>query len=183
MKIFRGVFYSLFISVLLVGCNMNDQGNEHSQTGEVDNRQQGARNVGNALGNPNPDFMNNTNNRNNTTTRTNNTSHLRVEEGAQDQVERLFEVKHANIIVQGRDAFVAVVMDKDFKGEINSHVEDEIAAQVRSTDSTIRNVYISSNPEFVEDMSEYGDKIQSGKSKTDIEKDFTKMTKRVFPGR
>jgi YhcN/YlaJ family sporulation lipoprotein len=181
MKVFRRVFYCLFICALLVGCNMNEQGNEHNQSGEVDNRQQGARNVGNALGNPNTDFMNNTINMKNTTTRTNNTSRLRVADEAQNQVESLFEVKHATIIVLDRNAYVAVVMDKDFNGEVSSRIQDEIAAQVRSTDSTIRNVFVSSNPDFVESMSEYGDKIRSGKSNTGLEKDFSKMVRGVFP--
>lgn len=162
---------------------MNQQGSEHNQKGEVDNRQQGARNVGNALGNTNMDFMNNTNNIKNTTTRRNNNSHLRVAGEAQDHIENLFEVKHATIIVLDRDAFVAVVMDNDLNGEVSPRIEDEIAAQVRSTDNSIRNVFISSNPDFVESMSEYGDKIRSGKSKTGLEKEFNEMTKRVFQDR
>ncbi len=181
MKVFRSVSYCLFICVLLAGCNMNEQGNEHNQSGKVDNRQQGARNVGNALGNPNMDFMNNTNKMNNTTTRRNNNARLRVAVDAQDQIENLFEVKHANIIVLDGNAYVAVVMDKDLNGEVSPYIEDEIAAKVRSTDNTIRNVYVSSNPDFVEDMSEYRDKIRSGQSKASLDDEFSKMVKRVFP--
>ena len=181
MKVFRRLFYCIFIYALLAGCNMNEQGNEHNQSGKVDNRQQGARNVGNALGNPNMDFMNNTIKMNNTTTRRNNNTRLRVAGGAQEQIEDLFEVKHATIILLDRNAYVAVVMDKDLNGEVSPYIEDEIVALVKSTDNTIRNVYVSSNPDFVEDMSEYGDKIRSGQSKTSLDDEFSKMVNRVFP--
>ncbi|MCL6574281.1 MAG: YhcN/YlaJ family sporulation lipoprotein, partial [Bacillus sp. (in: Bacteria)] len=69
----------------------------------------------------------------------------------------------------------------DLNGEVSPYVEDEIAGRVRSTDRNIRNVYVSSNPDFVDRMSEYGDKIRSGRPITGLYKEFNVMIQSVFP--
>ncbi|PAE14393.1 hypothetical protein CHH91_19815, partial [Virgibacillus sp. 7505] len=46
--------------------------------------------------------------------------------------------------------------------EVTDDVEDKISEQVRETDENIRNVYVSSNPDFVERATNYADRIQEG---------------------
>jgi spore cortex protein len=171
MKALKQIFTCLLIGTLVTGCNMKDEARETDQHGEVNNRNAGALNIGNSLGNPNLTFTNTT-----TTNTNNNHSELHVENEAQDKVQNLPEVKHANIIVSNRNAYVAIEMDDDFHGELSPFVEDQIAQQVREADANIQNVYISSNRDFVEQMSEYRDQIQNGRPITG----FNKMVQRVF---
>lgn len=176
MKAIKPIFACFIICALVTGCNMKEEGRDADQKGEENNRNAGALNIGNSLGNPNLNF---TNTRNTTNINANKPG-LRVAADAQDKVQNLPEVEHANIITDNHNAYVAVVMDHDFHGEITPYIEDKIAQQVRETDATIHNVYISTNREFVKQMSQYRDSIQNGRTTTGINDGFNTMVKRVF---
>jgi YhcN/YlaJ family sporulation lipoprotein len=175
MNKFKILFTSLCISVFVAGCNMKEEGREADVHGEITNRNAGALNVGNSLGNPNL----NLDNMNNTSNPVNKTG-LRVVDEAEENVQNLHEVKSANIIAADRNAYVAVVMDDDFHGELYPYIEDQIAQQVRDADTSIHNVYISSNRDFVRQMSQYRDQIQNGRNAEGMNGGFNKMVRSVF---
>jgi len=176
MKKFGIIVACLFISVLAAGCNIKEEGRETDQHGEMSNRNAGAANIVNSLGNPNFNITN-TNNQNNTTTKS---SGLRVVEKAEENVQNLDEVKRAEVIAANRNAYVGVVMDDDFHGELYPYIEDQIAQQVRDADASIQNVYISTNRDFVKQMSTYTDQIQNGRPAKGINDGFNKMVSKVF---
>ncbi|MFJ5758953.1 YhcN/YlaJ family sporulation lipoprotein [Neobacillus sp. NPDC093182] len=174
MKKFKIILTCLCIAAFAAGCNMKEEGRETDQHGEINNRNAGASNIVNSLGNPNLNFTNT-----NTNTKTTRPG-LRVVEEAEDHVKNLDEVKRAEIIAVNRNAYVAVDMVDDFHGELYPYVEDQIAQQVRSADASIQNVYISSNRDFVKQMSHYRDQIQNGRQADGLNGGFNKMVRRVF---
>jgi YhcN/YlaJ family sporulation lipoprotein len=174
MNKFKILFICLCISVIVTGCNMKEEGRETDDHGEINNRNTGATNIANSLGNPNLDFTNM--NHSNHATKTG----LRVVDEAEENVQNLHEVKRANIIATNRTAYVAVVMDDDFHGELYPYIEDQIAQQVRDTDAAIQNVYISSNQDFVRQMSQYRNQIQNGRKAKGMNGGFDQMVRRVF---
>jgi YhcN/YlaJ family sporulation lipoprotein len=176
MIVLKHLLVSLFICALVTGCNLKDEGREDDHTGEESNRNFGALNAGHALGGPNFDFMNTTATNNNR----NNNARLQVADQAEERVEKLGEVKHTNIIVRNRDAYVGVEMDDDFHGEVTPLIEDQISILVRETDSSIRNVYVSSNSEFVKQMGHYSSRIRSNRRETGLSEDFSKLVHRRF---
>jgi len=111
----------------------------------------------------------------------NNDSKMRVADKAQDKIENMQEVRHANVIVTENNAYVAVVLEDNTKGDVREELEKKISDQVKSTDKGIRNVFVSSNPDFVDRMGDYGDKIQGGKPIRGLFEEFTEMVQRVFP--
>jgi YhcN/YlaJ family sporulation lipoprotein len=175
MKKFRIILTCLCISVFVAGCNMKEEGRETDQHGEINNRNAGSLNVGNSLGNPNLNLTN----MNNTSNNVNKTG-LRVVGEAEENVQNLHEVKSANIIAANRNAYVGVVIDDDFHGELSPYIEDQIAQQVRETDATIQNVYISSHPDFVRQMNQYRDQIQIGRKAEGMNGGFNQMVRRFF---
>lgn len=48
-----------------------------------------------------------------------------------------------------RNAYVAAAVN-DNQGQLTREMEDQIAQQVRAADPNIQNVYVSTNPEFVD---------------------------------
>lgn len=174
MKTVKIILACLCIAVFVAGCNMKEEGRETDQHGEMNNRNAGALNTVNSLGNPDLNFMNT-----NTKTTTPRTG-LRVVEDAEDNVEKLHEVKRAEIIAKNRNAYVGVVMADDFHGELYPYLEDQIAQQVRAADATIQNVYISSNDDFVRQMGQYRDQIQNGRKADGLNGGFNTMVRRVF---
>ncbi|PAE37822.1 YhcN/YlaJ family sporulation lipoprotein [Bacillus sp. 7884-1] len=175
MKRFRIILTCLCISVIVAGCNMKEEGRETDEHGEINNRNAGSLNVGNSLGNPNLNLTN----MNNTSNKVNK-SGLRVADEAEENVQNLHEVKRANIIIKNRNAYVAVVMDDDFHGELYPYIEDQIAQQVREADASIQNVYISSNRDFVRQMSQHREQIQNGRKAEGMNGGFNEMVHRVF---
>ncbi|MFC0562170.1 YhcN/YlaJ family sporulation lipoprotein [Halalkalibacter alkalisediminis] len=156
MEFLKRISICLFAIALITGCAMNDEARDNNRTANNANIQ----NVAN---------------------RNNNDTRMQVADEAQDKIENLSEVRHANVIVTNRNAYVAVVLDDDSKGEVRKDVENKISDQVKSTDDNIRNVFVSSNPDFVDRMGDYGDKIQSGKPIRGLFEEFNEMVQRIFP--
>jgi spore cortex protein len=113
--------------------------------------------------------------------RVNENRQMQVADEAQVKVEDLAEVRHANVIVTNRNAYVAIVLEGDTKGEVRKELEDKISDQVKSSDESIQNVYVSSNPDFVDRMREYAAEIQSGRPLGGLVEEFTEMVQREFP--
>lgn len=111
----------------------------------------------------------------------NNVSRLEIAEEAADKVTELDEVDSATVIVTNRNAYVAAMLRGEVTEDSADVVEEKIAEQVRSTDSRIDNVYVSTNPDFVERMRGYGTKINAGEPVEGFFEEFTESVRRVFP--
>ncbi|WP_226528929.1 YhcN/YlaJ family sporulation lipoprotein [Metabacillus niabensis] len=163
MKLLKQISICLFAIAFITGCAMNDEARDDNKTANNNDNNTNIQNVANR------------NNNNNNNTR------MQVADEAQDKIEDLSEVRHANVIVTNRNAYVAVVLNDDSKGEVRKEVENKISEQVKSTDDSIRNVFVSSNPDFVDRMGDYGNKIQSGKPVRGLFEEFNEMVQRIFP--
>lgn len=148
-------------ALLLTGCAMNNEARDNGNN-QNNAQNQGFQNVG----------YNNQNNQDN---------RMRVADKAQDKIEGLTEVKSANVIVTDRNAFVAVILEDNSKGDVRRDLENKISQQVKATDQNIDNVYVSSNPDFVDRMTDYGDKLQRGEPVEGLFEEFGEMIQRVFP--
>ena len=60
-------------------------------------------------------------------------------------------------------------------------MEDKIATQVKSPNANIENVYVSANPDFVDQIKDYGDKINAGQPIEGLFVKFPEVVKRIFP--
>ncbi len=97
------------------------------------------------------------------------------------RIAKLDEIDTTNVIVTNRNAYVAVVLRDGAKGEVTNRLENKIADKIRAEDPDIRNVYVSSNPDFVDRMTDYGNKITEGRPVSGFFEEFTEMVRRVFP--
>ncbi|RIW29047.1 YhcN/YlaJ family sporulation lipoprotein [Bacillus salacetis] len=175
MKNLKMIFTVLTGLSLLAGCGMADSGN-----GADDNNLQ-TRNVGYNNGNDG-NYMNNGDNGMLDGNGDNNGQQTMEEaEKAASKVNELKEVRDANVIVTENNAFVAVVMEDNAKGEVTKDIEQKVAKAVKDTDKDINNVYVSSNPDFVKRMKDYGNDLQNGKPVKGLFEEFSEMTRRVFP--
>ncbi|OLS33825.1 YhcN/YlaJ family sporulation lipoprotein [Bacillus sp. MRMR6] len=159
----RRISIVLIIIGIISGCAMNNGAREDDRTAKNNAQNGNIQNVANRNNNDNDD------------------TRVQVADKAQDKIENLSEVRHANVIVTNRNAYVAVVLDDDSKGEVRKDLENKISDQVKSTDNNIQNVFVSSNPDFVDRMGDYGDKIQSGKPIRGLFEEFNEMVQRIFP--
>lgn len=164
MKKIKYFVMTLLAVPLLFGCAANQ---DNEATDKRDNNDVEIQNVRNE----DNDFdLNN-----------NNGEQMDVADEAADQISKLEEVQTANVIVTNRNAYVAVTLRNGAKGEVTDRLENRIADQVRKTDSDIQNVFVSSNPDFVQRMNDYGDKINNGDPIEGFFEEFNEMVRRVFP--
>ncbi|PEF74882.1 YhcN/YlaJ family sporulation lipoprotein [Bacillus pseudomycoides] len=166
------MFSIIFLAIIsLLGC----AGKQKEKA--LDNRENnGVRNVTYEGNNTNLQRV-----KNNTNGVTNNETRLHIANKAADRIVELEEIDKANVIVTNRNAYVAVVLRENVKGQITKQLEKKVADQVRTTDPDIRHVFVSSNPDFVDRMRDYADKINQGKPVTGLFEEFTETVRRVFP--
>ncbi len=111
----------------------------------------------------------------------NNQTRLEVADKAADRIAKLNEVDTANVIVTNRNAYVAVVLKNEANREVTDPLKKKISDQVKATDRDIRNVYVSSDPDFVNRMEGYGNRINEDATRNGLFEDFTETVRRVFP--
>jgi YhcN/YlaJ family sporulation lipoprotein len=181
MKVAKLIVNCIAILAIISGCNMNDQGRAVDPPGDMNNQHVGARrDAEHALGNTKMNHLNTNLANTNTNTNTRTNAGLRAPAEAREKIESMPQVKHATVIVSNRNAFVAVIMENEFNGEVTTVVEDEIAENVWATTENVRNVYVSSNQDFFNLMRDYEGIVRSGKVTEGLSTEFNQLTHRVF---
>ena len=182
MKMFRYWAIALLLITLLSGCGVNqdDQAMDNGDNNGVRNVEYRQGNDVNNLGDPNRNNNNNLTRDNNNQAGDNN-NQLEVADQVADRVAQLDEVRTANVMVTDRNAYVAVVLKDDAEGEVTDRIKNKIADQVRKAERDIQNVYVSSNPDFVDRMTDYGRRINEGEPIEGLFEEFNETIRRVFP--
>jgi len=109
----------------------------------------------------------------------NNNQKVEVADDIADKIVEMEEVENANVIVTDTNAYVAVVLKDGAEG--SETTENKIADEVRSANSSFKNVYVSMNPDFVKQMADYGTKIREDKPVEGFFEEFSDAMMRVFP--
>ncbi|MEH7444222.1 YhcN/YlaJ family sporulation lipoprotein [Bacillus sp. JJ1122] len=172
MKLIRSLSFILLTIAVSTGCAMNNgaredvRDNNDTRVQNYDLTSPGEKKGARIL-NDNLDY--------------NDEVQMRVHDEVKNNVEGINEVTRANVIVTDSTAYVAVVLNDNQTGTIRKDIEDKISDRVKTTDNSINNVYVSSNPDFVDRMSDYVNKIENGKPVSGLYDEFSEMVKRVFP--
>jgi YhcN/YlaJ family sporulation lipoprotein len=99
---------------------------------------------------------------------------------AAEKISQLNGVRQANVLVTRRNAYVAAAVN-DNEGQLSREMEDQIAQQIRSVDPSIQNVYVSTNPEFVDRTNRYVTDVGQGRPVTGFFEEFNEMVQRIIP--
>lgn len=107
---------------------------------------------------------------------------VRVSDEVAGEVAGLPEVKSAAAIVMGKTAYVAVVLDKKRgDGKVTDRLKEKITKHARAVDPTLRDVYVSANPDFVKQMNNYANDLRNGRPVSGLIKNLNDIIKRTFP--
>ncbi|MBT2644919.1 YhcN/YlaJ family sporulation lipoprotein [Bacillus sp. ISL-41] len=112
----------------------------------------------------------------------NQTYRMHVDENAEGQVEMLNGVQNATVITVQRKAYVAIVLENGDTKAIPGDLENKISQQIKIADESIADVYVSSNADFVVDMTDYREQLQTGRPIVGLTDDFNATIERIFPG-
>lgn len=103
-----------------------------------------------------------------------------IADKAAEKITKLRGVRQANVLVTRRNAYVSAVLDND-QQQLTREIEDKIADQVRAVDPGIRNVYVSTNPEFADRTNNYVKDVQAGRPVVGFFEQFNEIVARIFP--
>lgn len=159
----------LAISFLLIFSVMGCGTNEDERTTE------------NMVNEENGDVDRQANEENSTNHTNQDQSQLEVADDAADRIVELEEIERATVIVTDENAYTAVVLQDGSNGEVTDQLKDKIADQIKAVDADIQNVFVSTNPDFVERMEDYGEKINKGEPVEGFFEEFSEAVQRVFP--
>ncbi|CAN2252443.1 YhcN/YlaJ family sporulation lipoprotein [Bacillus vallismortis] len=178
----------LLIPLLMTGCGMANQGEGRRDQANPENVNYRNPVNDNGRGNINDVNNNRDNVDNNVTDNVNDNGNnngndnrqLEVADDAADKISDMKEVERANVIVAGNQAYVAVVL-KNGKEEVGQDLKKKISEKVKDTDKNMDNVYVSANPDFVDRMQGYGERIQNGDPVAGFFDEFSETVQRIFP--
>ncbi|MEW9699429.1 YhcN/YlaJ family sporulation lipoprotein [Paenibacillus sp. SI8] len=105
---------------------------------------------------------------------------VQVAKQAADKLTQINGIKSANVLVTNRNAYVAAVVNTGHT-ELTRDLEGQIAQHVKATDPNIQNVYVSTNPEFVNRVNTYVADVGQGKPVAGFFEQFSEMVQRIFP--
>lgn len=104
-----------------------------------------------------------------------------VWDDAKKKIDAIQDVKSSHVIAVGHDAYVSVVLENENQEEAPNDLKKRVSDELMKSDPSITKVYVSSNPEFISHMENYGDRIRGGEPFSGLYDEFTGMTKRIFP--
>ncbi|MBT2692455.1 YhcN/YlaJ family sporulation lipoprotein [Bacillus sp. ISL-55] len=149
--------------LLFTGCNTyTDEGTETYQI----------NNDGAQIQNINQEYTSNSYNQ---------TYRMHVDENLEEQVEMLNEVQSATVITVQRNAYVAVVLENGDTDAVPGDIKTKIAQQIKVSDESIADVYVSSNADFVVSMTDYREQLLSRRPIVGLTEDFNDTIERFFP--
>lgn len=106
---------------------------------------------------------------------------------ADDVTSEVNEINSAYVLTMGNNAYVACKLDNNRESKQNNDLSDKLEKQVtqvvKNSDNKIENVYVSSNPDFIDLTSNYMRDLDRGEPIEGFFDQFTEMIERVFPTR
>ncbi|WP_258921298.1 YhcN/YlaJ family sporulation lipoprotein [Heyndrickxia coagulans] len=206
MKIAKALLGIGLASGLLMGCNNNGAGDNNGNRNNArpvryndtadnnDVRYNNVRyNTGRTDGNNGADLTNNTRgtqginnanltNNNGNGNNNNNGNDVRVDNRIARSIEDLKEVAQALVIATNDNAYVAVLLERNQNNDkLDKKLKNKISKVVKQTDPSINDVYISENPDFFDQMSDYVNDIRNGRPISGFFNQFNDTIQRVFP--
>lgn len=106
--------------------------------------------------------------------------HIDIADRAAERIVSMPGIRQANVLITRRNAYVAAVMDSR-ADQLTRKTEDAIAAKVREVYPSVRNVYVSTNPEFVDRINGYVADIRAGRPVSGFVDQLNEIVQRLFP--
>ncbi|CDQ21168.1 sporulation lipoprotein, YhcN/YlaJ family [Halobacillus karajensis] len=111
-------------------------------------------------------------------------TNYKIAKDAANRIEKNVEGVDQVYVLKTRDnAYVAAELDnpRGDKNEVSDEMEQQIKKAVKASDQDINNVYISTNPDFVDLTNNYIENTRNGEPVSGFFREFGEMVDRIFP--
>ncbi|KOO50661.1 YhcN/YlaJ family sporulation lipoprotein [Priestia koreensis] len=173
-KLLTATLYGALAVSLITGCSSKNEGQDD---GMNDN---GTRNV--SYKNNDNDMSGNVDNDANINDDNNNRAdRMDVADEAANRITKLKDVKDANVITTNHNAYVAAILEDNVNEDRTKEVKKKIAKEVRKSDNSINDVFVSTNPDVFDRMQGYGKQLEKGNPVSGLGKEISEFFQRSFP--
>ncbi|CAH0141249.1 YhcN/YlaJ family sporulation lipoprotein [Peribacillus sp. YIM B13472] len=171
---YKAMVSSAMMALVITGCSSNDKEGANENLGLNRTHQDN-------LDNPMKVSDTRQNDNNNNIDNGNGINDMRVSKDISNRVEALKEVSNANVIVTENNAYVGAVLKDGGDKDISNDLKEKVADAVRGADPSVDQVYVSTNPDFVQRMKGYANDIENGKPVAGFADEFRELVTRIFP--
>ncbi|MGE7906011.1 YhcN/YlaJ family sporulation lipoprotein [Peribacillus sp. NPDC094092] len=175
---YKAIVSSAMMALMITGCSTNDKEGASENLGLNRTHQD---NLDNPMNVSDTRQNINDNNNNNNDNNDNGVNDMRVSKDISNRVEALKEVSRASVIVTGNNAYVGAVLKDGGDKDISNDLKERVADAVRGADPSVDQVYVSTNPDFVQRMKGYANDIENGKPVAGLGEEFRELVTRIFP--
>gem|GEM_PF-6427141 len=98
----------------------------------------------------------------------------------EEEVETLPEVNHAIVLMEEKDAYVALKLRDDKMG-LDENLKNKVVEQIRITDPEVKTIHISNNLDFHTRMDSIARDIERGLPEKAIGDSFGQTVRQIFP--
>ncbi|MGD7046121.1 YhcN/YlaJ family sporulation lipoprotein [Jeotgalibacillus proteolyticus] len=107
---------------------------------------------------------------------------LEVSEEAAAGIAQIEGVEDAWVVVSNHKAFVAIDLENRNTEEVPEEVKSNVTSEIKSSGlEGIDHVYISSDPDFRDRLSQFGERVRDGESAEGLAEEFKGTVERMFP--
>lgn len=99
----------------------------------------------------------------------------------EEEVETMDEINHATVVIQNRDAYVALELTENDETQLNDELKNKVVGAIRVTDPEINNIYVSNQTDFNTRMHSLTRDIERGLPAKEIGESFEQSIRKVFP--
>ncbi|WP_123039513.1 YhcN/YlaJ family sporulation lipoprotein [Cohnella candidum] len=112
--------------------------------------------------------------------------HLRTNDRIENELSAMPGVGAARVMLTDHNAYVGITPNRSGQmnaaaADVEGKLKDKIADRVKAMSPLIQNVYVTSNPEFVDRLTHYSEAAAAGHPVQDYLAEFNALVSRIFP--
>ncbi|SFS81384.1 YhcN/YlaJ family sporulation lipoprotein [Marininema halotolerans] len=106
---------------------------------------------------------------------------MRTADDVSDALVKMNEIDAATTVVIRDTAYIGVAFANNYQGGMTSKLKNKVAKKAREIDSSLKRVYVSANPGFVDALENYARSVREGKPISGLVNGFMDLVGRTFP--
>lgn len=100
-------------------------------------------------------------------------------EDIEDELERLSEVRDAEVVLAGNTAAVALEFDKQYQGGIDDRMKKIVQERIDGVVTGIKNVAVTADKTLMDELDSLGDRLDGAADMTDIQNQLNAIINKI----
>lgn len=103
----------------------------------------------------------------------------RIAEEVEDELEKLSEVKDAQVVIAGNEAGVALAFDSQYQGGLDDRMKTMVKERIDSIVSGVTKIGITEDTELMDELETLGDKLDGAADMTQVKNELNAIVNKI----